>query len=72
MVLEVRGSTAALGNIWLHRLLRRSSEARSPLLMGVLKRGEAAEEPWDTQFEDGSVSLTGRGGAAELGSKGCV
>lgn len=50
----------------------RSSEALSPLLMGVLKRGVAAEVPWGAQFQDGSESLTGGGGAKELGPRVCI
>lgn len=72
MVLVAIGSIAALGNIWLHRLLMRSSEALSPLLMGVLKKGVAAEVPWGAQFQDGSESLTGGGGAEELGPRVCI
>lgn len=61
-----------LGNIWLHRLLMRSSEALRPLLMGVLNRGVPVEEPWGTQFQDGSESLTGGGGAKELEPRVCI
>lgn len=41
----------------------RSSGTRNPLLSGVLKRGEP---PWGAQFQAGSESLTGAGGAEEL------
>lgn len=68
----VSGSIAALGNIWLNLLLMRSSDGLSPLLMGVLKRGVAAEVPWVAQFQDGSESLTGGGVAEELGPRVCI
>lgn len=61
-----------LGNIWLHRQLMRSSEALSPLLMGVLKSGVAVEEPWGAQFHDGSDSLIEGGGAMELEPRVCI
>lgn len=66
------GSKVAPGNIWLHLLLARSSEALSPLLMGVLKRGVAAEEPGGAQFQDGSESLMRGGGAVEPGPRVCI
>ncbi len=50
----------------------RSSEAPSPLLMGVLKRGVAVEVPWGTQLQEGSESLTEGGGAKELGPRVCI
>lgn len=50
----------------------RSSEALSPLLMGVLKKGAAAEVPWGAQFQAGSESLTGGGGTKELGPRVCI
>lgn len=65
-------SVGILGNIWLHRLLKRSSEALSPLLMGVLKNGVAVELPWGAQFQYGSESLTGGGGAEELELRVCI
>lgn len=65
-------SAGILGNIWLHRLFMRSSEALSPLLMGVLKSGVAVEEPWGVQFQDGSDSLTEGGGAKELEPRVCI
>lgn len=48
------------GNIWLHLLFMKSPGAISPLLMGVLNRGGAAEP---------LHSLSDRGGARELGAR---
>lgn len=50
----------------------RSSEALSPLLMGVLKKGVAVEEPWGGQAQDGSESRIGGGAAKELWPRLCI
>lgn len=49
----------------------RSSDALSPLLMGVLKSGAPVEEPWGVQFHNGSDSLTEGGGTMELEPRAC-
>lgn len=67
--IRYKSSVDVLGNIWLHRLLLRSSDALSPLLMGALKRGVAAEEPCSVQLQDGSDSLAEGGGANEPGPR---
>lgn len=72
LIKQNEASVGILGNIWLHRLLMRSSEALSPLPMGVLKRGVAAEVPCGVQLQDGSESLSGGGGAKELGPRLCI
>ncbi len=60
------------GNIWLQRLLMKSPEAFSELLIGVLKRGTAVEVPWGAQVHDGSECLTEGGGAKQLGPSVCI
>lgn len=49
----------------------RSSDALSPLLMGVLKSGVPVEEPWGAQFHNGSDSLAEGGGTTELEPRAC-
>lgn len=54
-----------LGKIWLQRLLNSSSEARSSLLMGALKRGAAEDEAGCAQLQLASGSRVEGGGAKE-------